>query len=152
MDLAQKGDHQLAAGDVGEQRERVDEIEGLVREILQAGSMDLARMGVGNILQIFARLPDRVARNIHAVDFEKVPAHGPHQAAGAAADFKGAPVAALFRFQAAEFSFQFIDHAGGGGQKLSIALAAPPVGDVVTGIDCRFRDVGIGHGGYLRLE
>ena len=152
MDLAQKGDHQFPARDVGEQRERVDEIEGLVGEILQAGSVDLARMGVRKILKIFARLPDRVARNIHAVDFEKVPAHRPHQASGAAADFKGAPVAALFRFQTAQFRFQFIDHAGGGGQKFSVALATPPIGDVVTGIDNGFREVGIGHGVYLRLE
>ena len=109
-------------------------------------------MGVRKILKIFARLPDGLAGNIHSVNFKKVAAHRPHQAPGTAADFERPPVAALFRFQAAEFRFQFIDHAGGRGQKLSITLAAPPVGNVVTGIDCWFRQLGIGHGGYLRLE
>src|SRR5258706_10461367 len=152
MDLAQKSEHQFLTWNVGEQRERVDEIKRLVAEILQAGSMDLARMRVGKILKIFAGLADGVGSNVHAVDFEKVAAHRPHEAPGAAAYFEGAPVAALLSLQAAQLRFQFIHYAGGGGQKLSIALAAPPIGDVVTGIDGRFREVGIGHGGYLRLE
>src|SRR5206468_3307041 len=38
VDLAQKGDHQLAAGDEWEERKRVDKIKRLIGEIFQAGA------------------------------------------------------------------------------------------------------------------
>ncbi len=60
--------------------------------------------------------------------------------------------AALLRFQAAEFCFQVIDDSSGGRQKLRIALAAAPEGDVVAGIDGGIGKLGIRHGDYLRLE
>ncbi len=57
MNLAQEGDHQLLAGDVREQIKRVHEIEGLIREILQAGPANLLRARVWTDPADFRALP-----------------------------------------------------------------------------------------------
>jgi len=149
MDLAQKGDHQLLAGDMGEQVKGINEIKGVIREILQAGAADLMRARMGKIAQIFARFLDQRARDIGAVDFQKVTAHGPHQTAGAAADFEGAPVAALLRFQTAELGFKVVDDAGGGRQEFRVTLAAAPEGNVIAGVDGGIWRLEIRHGWLL---
>ena len=76
-------------------------------------------------------------------------AHGPHQTAGAAADFEGPRAAALLRFQAAELRFQVVDDTGRGRQKFRVALAAASEGDVVAGVDVRIWQLGIRHGCLL---
>jgi len=114
--------------------------------------VNLMRAGVGNIQQIFARLPDEIGRDVDPVNFKKVAAHGPHQASGAAPDFERAPIAALLGLQPMKLRFEIVYDPGGCRQKLRVALAATPEGYVIAGINGSFCVLGIRHEDYLRLE
>src|SRR5579872_5577877 len=114
MNFAQESEHQLLTRHMREQIERVREIKGLIRKILQAGSVDLVRACVGQVPQIFARLADQIRRDIDAMDFKKVTAHRAHQPPGAASDIESAPMAALLGLQAVKLRFEIVNDAGSG--------------------------------------
>src|SRR5215831_17452564 len=97
------------------------------------------RKSVESVAELLAGQYDHFVRNVDAVDFREMAAHGPHEPAGSAADFERLAVERLPGRNAAEFGFQAADHLRRGCEESRIVLPAPPEGDVVACVFPRAR-------------
>ena len=116
-----------------EDRIGVYEVEAFRGKVRQIAATCMAGMRVGNIAQLDARLRDHFIRYIDAVNFAEVAAHGTHEAAGSAADFKGAAHPdGNVRGQAFQLAFEIANNVGCGVEELSVILFAPAKSHVVV--------------------
>ena len=125
--------HHVAAGDVLENRVRVNELKRIVRELPQAGAIVGMEMGVGNIGQPLASQDNHFVGDIDAVDFAEVAAQRFHQTAGAASDFERSPSPAVgFGLQPLQLRFDGPQNVGGRGQKFRLILIPSSKGNVIV--------------------
>src|SRR5262249_41652681 len=76
-----------------------------------------------------------------------MPAHGPHQAAGAAADLERLPFAALALRNASQLHFEAVDDLGGSCEEFGVFLISAPECYVVTRVFASARVPILAHSG-----
>ena len=129
--LLKVADDDFAIGDVLEDGERIDEIEGLGGKLRKVGAIGGVHVRVGNPGEIKQGEADHFRGYVDAVNFGEVTAHRDDEASGTAADLQRPAPAARVGRKVGEVAFEKTDQFAGALQEIAEGLVVQSESDVV---------------------